>query len=202
MNIFILSDSRDPIQHFIESAKCHIDKHVVKMIAESTQMLVTALCTESFISQPSNLFLRSNSIANHPCKPLSPSMRKHPCTLWTCADIQHFHYLVRLANELVYEHQERYPLSPTHAYGRWLAELSLLLYSQGPVFIMPQNFAIAVKDFAARSTSTPHAEAVAIYREYYVTDKKRIASWKKRQMPDWFAKLASQCTSTQQKPTS
>jgi hypothetical protein len=43
MNIFLLSYERNAHKHFAEQAAFHCDKHVIKMIAESTQMLVTAL---------------------------------------------------------------------------------------------------------------------------------------------------------------
>jgi hypothetical protein len=140
MNIFILSEERNPDIHFDQQAAYHVDKHVVKMIAECTQMLVTALATDEFISHPDRLYLQSNSIAVTPCKPLSPSMRKHPCTLWTVANIQHFHYLTKLAVALVNEHKFRYPLSWEHAYGQWLSTLADLLDKHAPAFIMPQDY--------------------------------------------------------------
>lgn len=186
MNIFILSEERNPDIHFEQQAAYHVDKHVVKMIAECTQMLVTALATESLVSQPANLFLQSNIIAQTPCKPLSLSMRKHPCTKWTAANIQNFHYVAQLAVALVNEHKYRYPLSWEHAYGRWLVSLAELLAVHAPVFLMPQNFAVAVKSVALRSESTPHADTVAIYRDYYMHDKAGIASWKRRAKPAWW----------------
>ncbi len=192
MNIFILSEGRNPDIHFEQQATYHVDKHVVKMIAECTQMLVTALATESFMSQPSNLFLHramldiDKGISQTPCKPLSLSMRKHPCTKWTAANIHNFYYVSQLAVALVNEHKYRYPLSWEHAYGRWLVTLSDLLLLHGPVFIMPQNFAVAVKSVALRSESTPHADTVAIYRDYYMHDKAGIANWKRRVKPAWW----------------
>jgi len=117
-----------PILHHRNNAAYHCNKHVVKMIAESTQMLVTALHGANFPAISAHV---PEVLANFPCKPLSASMAKHPCTQWTAKNIIHFNYLCRLANVLCTEHQHRYPLSPEHCYTPWLRELERHLDSIG-----------------------------------------------------------------------
>lgn len=189
MNIFILSEEREPLVHYHQQAHYHIDKHVIKMIAESVQMLVTSLSFHSnYDSMIGKLAAAPQIASNLPCKPLSASMTKHPCTVWAASRIEHTNYLACLALQLCQEHQYRYPLSPQHAYMAWLqalvAELTRLGF--GLTYDLPTQFAVAVKADNLRSTSTDHMSALDIYRSYYVRDKRSIATWKKRLKPMWF----------------
>ncbi len=184
MNIFILSDSTNYQEHISLQAQYHCDRHVVKMIAESTQMIVTAL-------QPAHRFYAINGLdlGNLPCKPLSAGHANHPCALWTRESFSHFQYLVDLATELCYEHQARYPLSPRHQYMAWLESVAAQLdemfaFSKREV---PSHFAVAIADMPTlRSTGTPHQEAVGLYRSYYWRQKRFFATWKRRGIPTWF----------------
>jgi hypothetical protein len=189
MNIFILSEQTDPRLHHCQNAEFHCDKHVVKMIAESTQMLVTAFPRMVSHYVPDSLV---NSLVNNmPCNPLGTSMSKHPCMEWVKKDILHFNYLALLAWQLCCEHQYRYPLSPQHAYSQWLEDLVILLESKGLGYDcpIPTHFAVAVKDEKLRSVETSHIKALDIYRRYYFKDKQGFASWKKRQKPVWWILL-------------
>ena len=190
MNIFILSEEREPLVHYAQQAQYHIDKHVVKMIAESVQMLVTVLAAQPrHFKQLDKVASWSNIANNFPCKPLSAGMTKHPCTQWTASRIEHFNYLACLALQLCHEHQYRYPLSAEHAYMPWLQALVSTLtvdFNLGPTAALPQQFAIAVKDANKRSSAADHLLALDTYRDYYVRDKRSFATWKKRMKPVWF----------------
>lgn len=190
MNIFILSEEREPLVHYAQQAQYHIDKHVVKMIAESVQMLVTSLSFHANYDRMIGKLAAAPQIANNmPCKPLSASMTKHPCTQWTCASIENFNYLACLAWQLCHEHQYRYPLSAEHAYMPWLQALVSTLtvdFNLGPTAALPQQFAIAVKNDNKRSIAADHLLALDTYRDYYVRDKRSFATWKKRMKPMWF----------------
>ena len=189
MNIFILSEEREPLVHYAQQAQYHIDKHVVKMIAESVQMLVTSLSFHANYDSMIGKLAAVPQIANNmPCKPLSASMKKHPCTQWACASIINTNYLACLALQLCHEHQYRYPLSAEHAYMSWLQALvnELTRLGFGPCYELPASFAVAVKDASKRTTSADHATALDIYRSYYVRDKRSFATWKKRMKPMWF----------------
>jgi hypothetical protein len=189
VNIFILSDSTDPHDHFLKQASMHIDKHVVKMIAESTQMLVTSFFVANSPLITQSGYMPASVVDRLPCKPLGSNMRKHPCTEWTCASKQHVNYLCQLAIALVNEHQYRYPLSPEHAYAPWLRNLATLLadeFGLDAFSKLPETFAVAVKSVELRSVSTPHMQACDIYRDYYFADKILFASWKRRNTPLWW----------------
>lgn len=189
MNIFILSEEREPLVHYQQQAHYHIDKHVVKMIAESVQMLVTSLSFHANYDSMIGKLAAAPQVANNlPCKPLSASMTKHPCTIWTCSYIEHTNYLACLALQLCHEHQYRYPLSAQHAYMPWLEALvtELTRLGFGPTYDLPEKFAVAVKDVDKRSTATSHLAALDTYRSYYVRDKRDFATWKKRMKPMWF----------------
>jgi hypothetical protein len=179
MNIFILSHELESLPHHLEQAKYHCDRHVVKMILESTQMLVTAL--PSF----PGLGICQDS---YPCKPLASGHAKHPCSIWVKQDVIHLNYLSLLAFNLCLEHQYRWPLAPRHAYFQFLGSVvhKLALQGLGYKASMPSSFAVAVKSESLRSTNCPHEQTVEIYRDYYVTDKIKFASWKKRMKPMWF----------------
>ena len=187
MNIFILSNALDPVTHYDEQAIYHCDKHIIKLIAESTQMLVTALYSGKLPTGMRNYI--PDSMTAMPCKPLGASMQKHPCTLWTCESMTNFNYLAQLASMLCIEHQYRYPLSPTHAYRNWLYSVADWLgtdFDLWPYSPLPTHFAVAIKDATKRSTHTPHHDAVKLYRSYYVADKISFATWKRRGTPVWF----------------
>lgn len=79
MNIFVLS--RDPE----EAARFQCDKHVVKMILESAQMLST--------------------INGGPYK---PTHANHPCTLWAARSTGNYTWLVQHALALCAEYSYRY----------------------------------------------------------------------------------------------
>ena len=188
MNIFILSEEREPLVHYAQQAQYHIDRHVVKMIAESTQMLVTALYAKPSPLTTKSGYLPASIVDNLPCKPLSASMTKHPCTQWTCASIINVNYLACLALQLCHEHQYRYPLSAEHAYMPWLQALvtELTRLGFGREADLPKQFAIAVKNDNKRSIAADHLLALDTYRDYYVRDKRSFATWKKRMKPMWF----------------
>jgi aspartate oxidase len=84
MNIFVLhKDTR-------KAAQMHCDKHVVKMILESAQMLSTAV--------------RMNGIdAGYKL-----THRNHPCNIWVRESLSNWQWLKSLACELNTEWQFRY----------------------------------------------------------------------------------------------
>lgn len=180
MNIFILSNETDPVIHFKEQAAYHNDRHVVKMINEGVQMLVTALATGKFPYIPTTIGM--------PCKPLTGGHAAHPCVLWTQNSDQNFLYVLFLTSSLLDEHQHRYPLSVRHQYWGWVKRLVTYLssYAVTPDTIsLPGSFAVVVKP-EPEITIQPLADACNQYRNYYVRHKSHIASWKRRCKPCWF----------------
>ena len=185
VNIFILSEQIDPVAHHLQNAEFHLDRHVVKMITESCQMLSTALLN-SEDKQITKIIGSLPAI----CKPLSRGMAKHPCTVWASSNITNFNYLANLAICLCYEHQYRYPLSQQHQYMSWLEALNIKLTAMGygPAAPLPTRF-VAATTGTIHNTDYSQLEIISIYRKYYVTHKSHIASWKKRMKPVWFMLL-------------
>lgn len=70
----------------------------------------------------------------------------------------------------------------------WLSSLvaELTRLGLGREAELPTQFAVAVKDANKRTIATDHANALDIYRDYYVRDKRSFATWKKRMKPMWY----------------
>ena len=94
MNIFVLS------QLFGDSARWHCDKHCVKMIVETCQLLYTAWWhgrTKDDIKwvQPE-------------LEPWRATFKNHPCALWVRAESAHYFWALDHGIELCKEYTRRY----------------------------------------------------------------------------------------------
>lgn len=94
MNIFFLHSNPR------KCARWHGDKHVVKMILESCQLLYTChwLCSPD---GPPMLHCAPNG-------GYKPTHRKHPCNLWLLESLDNYIWLVELTRELLLEYKFRY----------------------------------------------------------------------------------------------
>ena len=158
MNIFYLD--RDPKV----AAQMHCDKHVVKMILESAQMLSTA-----------HRFLDGDKYANE--KGLYKLAHKnHPSSIWVRSSYQHYKWLYQLFDNLCMEYTYRY--GKHHASERLLTPLK-----EFPKFI-------PVADFTDPSMCMPEYckgdDTVMSYQTYYILEKSDFATWKLRKQPRWF----------------
>lgn len=192
MNIFILADlptnrghAGDYLTHLEANAAAHCDRHVISQIKESVQMLVTVLHTtdRAYLGKP------PAQTPINPCQPLAAGHAKHPCVDWAFADSRNMCYLARLANALCEEKERRWPMNPRHEYTNWVRNLNAMLSNKcsAAYWDFPSTFAVAVKDEALKSSSTPAATALEIYRDYYIRDKSRFATWKApASKPEWF----------------
>lgn len=88
MNIFFLDKTPE------KSAEYHCDKHVVKMILETAQMLSTAINKYAMGIDKSRLYKTA-----HP---------KHPSTLWIGKTRTNFMWGLKLGQELSKEYTKRY----------------------------------------------------------------------------------------------
>ncbi len=152
MNIFILDT--DPIK----AAQYQCNKHVVKMIVESAQMLSTAY--------------------HDVVAPYRHTHVNHPCSLWARWSFQNFVWLVAHAKELCSEYTKRYKkVHKTEAIIDWFIANPPNLPDRG---LTP--FVIAIKDQKYHLT-----DAVSSYRAYYIGDKARFAKWSpKAAPPSWW----------------
>lgn len=88
MNIFFLSISPK------EAAQLHCDKHVVKMIIETAQMLYSA----HWMLNPEQLPTTAYRIAH----------KNHPCSIWVRKSFENYMWLCTLGIHLCREYQHRY----------------------------------------------------------------------------------------------
>ncbi len=176
MNIFFLS--QDPI----EAAQMMVDRHVVKMILESAQLLSTAhrildgmeTVTVSKTGRSKKIWelLDAREFVLYQATHVN-----HPSAIWCRTSVENYNWLVDHMFALMDEYTFRYEKK-----HKCQGELSYMLQSP------PKN----LKDWDM--TTIPCAmddkyivssDAVDNYRNYYKTGKTHLHSWKKREAPDW-----------------
>lgn len=177
MNVFFLDT--DPIK----AAQYHADKHVVKMILESAQLLSTA---HRVLDGTIGTKL-SKSGARLKDYTLPDSVRQdslykashvnHPCAIWCHATTGNYRWLhdlfVALGKEYSYRYQKQH--ASIEALD-WLLDVE-------PDFIMHGAFEMPPQAMPDDCKTT---DTVAAYRNYYMTHKRDIAVWTKRSVPDWY----------------
>ena len=142
MNIFVLDENP------IIAARYACDKHVVKMILESAQMLCSV----------------------HPegAAPYKRSFYNHPCTKWVRASTHNYSWLIAHAYALCSEYTNRYDkVHKTQKVIEWcdenrpeLPHIGLTPFAQA----MPEQY--------------KNNDIVEAYRAYYIGEKKDFATWK------------------------
>jgi len=185
MNIFILSE--DPVT----AAQMQCDKHVVKMIVESAQMLSTAhrVLDGKLMLKPSKsgkrmikywcLFEGADDLEAEILYYKAVHMG-HPCTVWTTLSSGnyrwHYEHFVALCDEYTYR------------YGKVHKTDSLL---RSALWTLPRNIDDGpLTPFALAMGSNPEcmfSDAVKSYRLYYKTKQDRFKmAWTNRNVPKWF----------------
>ena len=178
MNIFVLDENP------IVAAQMMCDKHVVKMIVESGQMLSTAhrvLDGTEWTDYAKNG--RRIKRWKSPYEVMENMLYKasfvgHPCTQWVMKNNMNYYWLAEHAYELCKEYNRRY--SRVHK-----AEDMISLIR----FRKPVNIPIAdsMTPFAqAMPEQYKNSNAVEAYRAYYNGEKTRFAKWKNDKIPNWF----------------
>lgn len=163
MNIFILD--QDPVT----CATYHCDKHVIKMILESAQLLSTAV----------------NVLSGKQVAPYKSTHINHPCSIWARQSYANFAWLWELMCALNYEYKYRFPkpLEPNHlAYDKCF--IKLLDYGH----LLPNQLHRQPMDPFVQCMPEQYKQkdAVKAYRAYYKGDKQHLAKWTKRIEPYWF----------------
>lgn len=163
MNIFYLH--HDPRI----CAQYHVDKHVVKMILESVQILCTAL--------------HLNNYKDH--IPYKATHIKHPCVLWAASAQCNWYWLKELAIALEFEWSYRFHMSNPGKRHKSMLELDKvntetaladlpLAQWKDPPMAMPDEYKIG--------------SAIDSYRCYYLCGKSHLHSYTKREYPEWMTK--------------
>ncbi len=156
--------NRDPVQ----AARDHCDKHVPKMILESAQLLATALWENGIQA------------------PYKPTHKNHPSSLWVRESNDNFIWLYTMAITLCSEYRLRF--GKTHKTETVLLTLWKLWVNEKPfgnngLTPFPQVVPQAYKQ----------ENPVSAYRELYIKDKSRFATWHRsfHGVPSWYSQSAA-----------
>jgi len=157
MNIFVLHE--DPV----DAAKDLCDKHIVKMILESGEMLCHAI-------------KHTGGTAFY----MSDRHKNHPCTIWARESKSNWEWLYTHAMAMCAEYTRRY--NKQHS---WEDDIRSLTCPPLPdIGLTP--FARAIKKATYPQLLDTQISTVEAYRQYYMIDKVRFARWKNRQPPSWW----------------
>ncbi len=195
MNIFILHSNPN------RAARWHADKHVVKMILESVQMLYTAHWVIAYpflldCKAPIQLAKVQKTLPTPPSiryykapfqqkddtqRGYRPVHIHHPCTVWVRSSLENYLWLCSLAVALAKEHRHRWPDSAEHS----CAEHAKWLLNNPPALpLTPRTpFALAMPDEYKKGK-----DAIRSYRAFYKgskTERGITNRYTKRNKPHW-----------------
>jgi hypothetical protein len=153
MNIFFLD---------FDVKKCaeyHCDKHVVKMILETAQLL----CSVHHVTGGT--------------APYKLSHKNHPCSIWVRSSLSNYLYLCELGLALGEEY--------THRYGKKHKSVEVIEWclSNRPNI---HDVDFTSPPLAMGDEYKIGNDVIESYRNYYKGAKSEIVSWKNRETPDWF----------------
>jgi len=152
MNIFVVDE--DPVI----AARQLCDKHVVKMILETAQMLCTVAHEHGFDA------------------PYRKTHPKHPCTLWAGKTGDNWSWLLQHGLAMCAEYTRRYGrVHKSEEVIMWCARLPIQF--AGARHLTP--FAQAMPEQYRNDC------AVTAYRAYYHGEKANFATWKS-EVPQWW----------------
>jgi len=157
MQIFYLHSSPK------KCAKMHADKHVVKCILETTQLLCSAHYMTGSSYKP----------------PYKLTHKNHPCAIWARESVENYKWLIQLGLELAKEYTFRY--ERTHKCEQYILELEKNI---PPIFRLEFTLPAQAMPDVYKDVNTVHA-----YRAYYFFDKFHLLKWKKRNCPKWITKM-------------
>jgi hypothetical protein len=163
MNIFVVDE------HPVIAAQSLCDKHVVKMITESAQMLSTAHRVLDDIPE-NDITLYKKAHVNH------------PCSIWCRENVTNYRWLYRHYRAMSEEYTRRYGKLHGAFYNNDIGQRlykSPLRIDYGPL----TKFPIAMKQYP---DCIIEDDVVESYRNYYRTAKREFAKWTNREVPSWF----------------
>jgi len=176
MNIFVLDKNPK------KAAKEHCDKHVVKMIVESAQMLSTAhrILDGTPVKKPSKsgktMQWHYELTDEREDKLYKAVHAKHPCTIWTMESNENYNWHWDLFNALCDEYIHRY---------KKVHKTDYLL--RGALLQLPKNIPhCKMTPFRqAMFEECKQEDTVQAYRTYYHAKTFKMA-WTNRNTPDWW----------------
>ena len=188
MNIFYLSNSVD------ECAEWAVDRHVVKMILETSQLLSTAhrvldgieTAGVSQSGRKKKIWVlpddRNDTL-------YSATHTNHPSSVWVRQSNNNYNWLYCLLGAYLKEYTYRY--GKVHSIER----SGLFTALATP----PQN--IPVGPFTQPTVAMDAKyiisdDARINYKNYYKQGKSHLFAWKKRSMPEWITEKNYECNGT------
>jgi len=154
MNIFFLD------YDVKQCAKDHCDKHCVKMILETAQLLCSAHHMTPQVT---------------PQVPYKLAHKNHPCSIWVRESLSNYLYLCELGLELCNEYTSRYgKRHKSQDVIEWCITNKANICDKGftePPKAMPEEYKVS--------------DVVQSYRNYYNGEKIKFAKWKNGYKPVW-----------------
>lgn len=165
MNIFFLDSNP------VKAAEYMVDKHVVKMILESAQLLSTAHRVLDG-TKKEKLYIIDDDRNEHIYKATHVN---HPCSIWLRESIENYNWLVDHYYALMQEYSYRYGKKhKCNEIARFIETppFNLKNWSRTPVKLaMPDEYKVD--------------DPVESYRNYYRGAKQDLFKWTKRERPEW-----------------
>ena len=153
MNIFVLD--KEPTM----AAQYQCDKHVVKMILESAQLLC--------------------SIWPDGEAPYKRTHYNHPCAIWTRTSRSNYDWLLLHSYALLHEYQKRY--------GKIHKSKEVIDFCSKSVHSFTSNVGTEWPQCMPDQYKMSN-DVVQAYRNYYIGEKMKFAKWKLGNTPYWWPK--------------
>lgn len=153
MQVFILDKNPKT------SAKMQCDKHVVKMILESAQILSTVHHLQK---------------TDYVDKVYVPTHIKHPCVIWANDSKKNYVWLLKHLKALLKEYEYRYNKQhKTKNIFKYLKNIPKNLKNKKLYFVLATPDKYKQKD------------PVKAYQDYYINEKSHFLKYTKRKKPKW-----------------
>jgi hypothetical protein len=144
-------------------AKMHVNKHVIKCILETAQLL----CGAHYMTNSKYI------------PPYRITHKNHPCAIWTRTSIENYKWLCKLGLELCKEYTYRY--KKIHKTQQHIEKLSENI---PPI----ENYDFTLPAQAMPEKYKIENNPIEAYRLYYFFDKFKLHDWKNRLPPKWLIK--------------
>jgi hypothetical protein len=175
LNIFFVDT--DPVV----AAQCLVDKHVVKMILESAQLMSTAhrvldgreVLGESATGRRVKRFVLEDAREDILYK---STHLNHPSSKWTRTSVENYLWLVEHFFALCDEY--------THRYGKTHKCFAMGYHLQSPPHSLKEYDMTPVPS-AMKDEFKISEDPVINYRNYYREGKKALHRWTNREPPEW-----------------
>lgn len=170
MNIFVLS--KDPKW----AARYHGDKHLIKMITETCQLLSNGINTHVGKTTFSQSY--KDQVYNR-------THLNHPCTLWVQQHQRNFVWLTQFLGYLIKEYDFRFGNKDKFIKARRLHELFQQIILDNSFDSSEPFLFIAV---VGEDEDLQIDDTVLAYRMYYKRHKQHLHKYTKRKTPKWLRK--------------